>query len=99
MKYLNREDKKTRKIINKFFNKKLEIKNQKLINKENSDIQKNLAFDLSLLPKASGLTKLKNRCVITCKGRAVLRRFRITHTTLREQYSKGFFPGIHKKSF
>jgi len=99
MKYLNREDKKTRTIVDKFFYKKLEIKNQKLINKENIIVQEKLAVQLLKLPKASGLTKPKNRCVITCKGRAVLRKFRITHTTLRELYPKGVFPGVYKKSF
>jgi ribosomal protein S14 len=99
MKYLNREDKKTREIVNKFFNIKVEIKKLKLFNKENFELQNQLALKLTKLPKASGLTKPKNRCILSCKGRAVLRRFKVSHTTLREEYPKGIFPGLYKKSF
>lgn len=99
MKYLNREDKKTREIVNKYFHVKQEIKNNKLLNKSNFELQYKLAIKLLKLPRASGLTRPKNRCLLSCKGRAVLRRFKVTHTTLREQYPKGVFPGLYKKSF
>lgn len=99
MKYLNREDKHTREIVNKFFNLKLELKNQKLANKENTELQSSIFMLLLQLPKKSGLTRPKNRCVISCKGRAILRRFRMSHTTLREEYPKGTLPGLYKKSF
>jgi small subunit ribosomal protein S14 len=99
MKYLNKEDKKTREIVNKFFNLKVEIKQIKLLNKSNSELQNSLALKLLKLPRASGLTRPKNRCILSCKGRAVLRRFKVSHTTLREEYPKGVFPGLYKKSF
>lgn len=99
MKYLNKEDKKTREIVNKFFNLKVEIKKQKLHNKSNFELQNSLALKLLNLPRLSGLTRPKNRCILSCKGRAVLRRFRVSHTTLREEYPKGVFPGLYKKSF
>jgi len=99
MKYLNREDKNTREIVNKFFYLKSEIKNKKLANKENTELQASFFTILLKLPKKSGLTRPKNRCVISCKGRAILRRFRMSHTTLREEYPKGTLPGVYKKSF
>ena len=99
MRYLNREDKQTRKIVDQYFHKKLEIKNQKLKNKQNQELQQKLAITLAKLPRRSGLTRPKNRCVISCKGRATLRRFRVSHTVLREEYAKGNFPGVFQKSF
>lgn len=99
MKYLNREDKKTREIVNKYFYKKLEIKNQRLQNKTNGELQQQLALQLLKLPLRSGLTRPKSRCVISCKGRAIVRRFRLSHTTLRSEYAKGHFPGVGQKSF
>ena len=99
MKYLNKEDKKTREIVNKFFYTKLEIKNQKLITKPILEVQNQLALKLLKLPRRSGLTRPKNRCILSCKGRAVLRRFRVSHTTLRELYPTGVFPGVYKKIF
>jgi len=99
MKYLNREDKKVRKIINNHFDQKFILKQQSLKNKENLDLQFELGRELAKLPKQSGMTRSKNRCILTCKGRATLRRFKVSHTTFREQFRNGFFPGIKQKSF
>jgi len=99
MKYLNREDKKVRKIINSHFDQKLLIKQLTLKYKENLDIQFELGRELAKLPKQSGMTRSKNRCILTCKGRATLRRFKVSHTTFREQFRNGLFPGIKQKSF
>jgi ribosomal protein S14 len=99
MKYLNREDKKARFFVNKYFDKKMQIKNTRILNKSNFDLQNKLGNILLKLPKISSLTLPKNRCIISCKGRAVLRRFRVSHTVLREYYPLGLFPGVYKKSF
>jgi ribosomal protein S14 len=99
MKYLNREDKKLRFYVNKFFNKKIKIKNQKLKNKSNLKIQEQLGLSFLKMPKLCSFTLPKNRCIISCKGRGILRRFRVSHTTLRELYPLGVFPGVYKKSF
>jgi len=99
MKYLNREDKKVRNFINKFFDQKLALKQQSLINKNNVNLQFTLGRKLAKFPRQSGLTRFKNRCILTCKGRATLRRFRVSHTTFREQFRLGQFPGIKQKSF
>lgn len=99
MKYLNREDKKVRKFINKFFDQKFDLKQQSILNKNNVNLQFTLGRKLSKFPRQSGLTRFKNRCILTCKGRATLRRFRVSHTTFREQFRLGQFPGIKQKSF
>jgi ribosomal protein S14 len=99
MKYLNREDKKVRKIINNHFTKKFWIKQHCLQNKDDVNLQFELGRELASLPKQSGMTRLKNRCILTCKGRATLRRFKVSHTTFREQFRSCQFPGIKQKSF
>lgn len=99
MKYLNREDKKVRKFINKFFDQKFDLKQQSILNKNNVNLQFTLGRKLSKFPRQSGWTRFKNRCILTCKGRATLRRFRVSHTTFREQFRLGQFPGIKQKSF
>lgn len=99
MKYLNREDKKVRKIINKFFDRKFELKQKGLLNKNDINLQFQLGRKLAKFPKQSGLSRFKNRCILSCKGRATLRRFRVSHTTFREQFGLGNFPGIRQKSF
>lgn len=99
MKYLNREDKKVRKIINKYFYQKFEIKQQSLQNKTDVTFQFELGRKLAKLPKQSGMTRSKNRCILSCKGRATLQRFRVSHTTFREQFRLAHFPGVKQKSF
>lgn len=99
MKYLNREDKKVRKFINKYFNQKFDIKQQSLLYKNDVNFQFELGRKLASFPKQSGLTRFKNRCILTCKGRATLRRFKVSHTAFREQFRLGQFPGIKQKSF
>jgi len=99
MKYLNREDKKVRKIINKFFDRKFELKQKSLLNKKKMNLQFELGRQLAKFPKQSGLGRFKNRCILSCKGRATLRRFRVSHTTFREQFRLGNFPGVRQKSF
>lgn len=99
MKYLNREDKKVRKIINKYFDQKCEIREKSLQNKEDVNLQFELSRQLAKLPKQSGMTRFKNRCILSCKGRATLRRFRVSHTTFRQQFREAKFPGVKQKSF
>lgn len=99
MRYLNREDKKVRKIINAHFDQKFMLRQQSLKNKTDLTLQFELGRELAKLPKQSGMTRSKNRCILTCKGRATLRRFKVSHTTFREQFRGGCFPGIKQKSF
>jgi len=99
MKYLNKEDKKTREMVNKYFGIKVRIKELKLLKKDDSELQNILNLELLKLPRLSGLARPKNRCILSCKGRAILRRFKVSHTSLREEYPKGVFPGLQKKSF
>ena len=54
---------------------------------------------LSLLPADSSPTKYKNRCQITGRGRAYLRKFGICRTVLRRMAHAGFLPGVTKASW
>lgn len=54
---------------------------------------------LSLLPANSSPTRLKNRCQITGRSRAYLRKFGICRTVLRRMAHAGFLPGVTKASW
>jgi small subunit ribosomal protein S14 len=54
---------------------------------------------LSLLPPDSSPTRVKNRCQITGRGRAVLRKFGVCRTVLRRMAHAGFLPGVTKASW
>ncbi|RMG30023.1 MAG: 30S ribosomal protein S14 [Bacteroidetes bacterium] len=54
---------------------------------------------LALLPKNSSPVRLKNRCLITGRGRGYLRRFGISRIKFRELALQGKIPGVKKTSW
>ena len=54
---------------------------------------------LSMLPRDARPTRLVNRCEITGRRRAFLRRFRLSRITFREMASHGMIPGVTKSSW
>lgn len=54
---------------------------------------------LSMLPRDASPTRLINRCEITGRRRAFLRRFRLSRITFRELASAGMLPGVTKSSW
>jgi len=54
---------------------------------------------LSMLPRDASPTRLVNRCEITGRRRAFLRRFRLSRITFRELASAGMLPGVTKASW
>lgn len=54
---------------------------------------------LALLPKNSSPVRLKNRCKLTGRPRAYLRRFGISRIKFRELALEGKIPGVKKTSW
>jgi small subunit ribosomal protein S14 len=54
---------------------------------------------LSMLPRNASPTRVVNRCEITGRRRAFLRRFRLSRITFREMASAGLLPGVTKSSW
>jgi len=54
---------------------------------------------LSLLPANSSPTRVKNRCQITGRSHAYIRKFGICRTVLRRMAHAGFLPGVTKASW
>ena len=54
---------------------------------------------LSMLPRDASPTRLINRCEITGRRRAFLRRFKLSRITFREMASSGMIPGVTKSSW
>jgi len=54
---------------------------------------------LSQLPRDSSPTRLVNRCQITGRRRAYIRRFQLSRITFRELASRGELPGVTKASW
>lgn len=54
---------------------------------------------LSQLPRDASPTRLVNRCQVTGRRRAFMRRFKLSRITFRELASKGEIPGVTKSSW
>jgi small subunit ribosomal protein S14 len=54
---------------------------------------------LSMLPANSSPTRVKNRCQITGRSHAYIRKFGICRTVLRRMAHAGYLPGVTKASW
>lgn len=54
---------------------------------------------LSLLPRDASPTRLTNRCRVSGRRRAYIRRFQMSRLTFREMASAGLIPGVTKSSW
>ena len=80
-----------------------EEKRQKLVDKY-ADLRKELKANgdwegLQKLPKNSSPVRLRNRCMMTGRPRAYLRKFGVSRLVFREMALKGEIPGIKKSSW
>ena len=92
-------DLKRRRLIAKFANRRAELK-AILANPETSDEEFYKAqAKLTKLPKNSAQIRARNRCSITGRPRAHIRKFGLSRITFRELASKGKLPGVTKSSW
>ncbi len=54
---------------------------------------------LSMLPRDASPTRLVNRCRVTGRRRAFMRRFQMSRLTFREYASNGLIPGVTRSSW
>jgi len=54
---------------------------------------------LSQLPRDASPTRVVNRCEVTGRRRAFIRRFKVSRLTFRELASEGLIPGVTKSSW
>lgn len=80
-------DKKREKMINKYADKRAELKAL-------GDLE-----GLHKLPRNSSPTRRKNRCQETGRPRGYMRTFGLSRISFREHASKGEIPGVTKSSW
>lgn len=54
---------------------------------------------LAEMPRNSSPTRIRNRCLVTGRPRAVYRKFRMSRISLRKLASAGHIPGVVKSSW
>ena len=63
------------------------------------NVRKKAFLAISALPKSSSIVQLKNRCVLTGRGRSVLGGFRISRMTISKLAKMGIIPGLRMSSW
>jgi small subunit ribosomal protein S14 len=99
MKYLVEKDKKRRNLYSKYEKKRVLLKalyrNQHLP----QNVRWRISMRLAELPRNSAPSRIRNRCVISGRPRAVHRYFKVSRTVLRDLISYGLTPGMTKSSW
>jgi small subunit ribosomal protein S14 len=54
---------------------------------------------ISQLPRDASPTRLTNRCMVSGRRRAFMRRFKLSRITFRELAVSGMIPGVTKSSW
>jgi small subunit ribosomal protein S14 len=54
---------------------------------------------LSMLPRDASPTRLVNRCAVSGRRRAFMRRFHLSRISFRELANAGMIPGVTKSSW
>jgi len=79
--------------------KRAELKAMAVDNKLSPEDRFSARLKLAKLPRNSSPTRIRNRCSITGRPRAVYRKFKLSRLALRELASAGALPGVVKSSW
>ena len=88
-----------RKMTKKFSSSRAKLK--AIVHNKTLPVEDRFAATLKLakLPRNSSATRIRNRCELTGRPRAVYRKHRLSRIALRELGSKGLIPGLVKSSW
>ena len=92
-------DKKREKMIAKHASKRAELRAKIKREDVDPDEKDALIAALAKLPRNSCPTRLTRRCELTCRSRAVYRKFGLSRIALRELALRGDLPGVTKSSW
>ncbi len=91
-------DKKRKRIIEKYAQKRQELKEQ--FDNATSQQEKLMVHrQIQQLPRNSAPNRLRNRCWLTGRPRSVYRDFGLCRNALREMAHEGLLPGVVKSSW
>jgi small subunit ribosomal protein S14 len=88
-----------RKLVKQYSGKRARL--LAVANDESNSMEERFSARLKLaeMPRNSSPTRVRNRCEITCRPRAVYRKFKMSRIALRELGSQGVIPGLTKSSW
>ena len=92
-------DAKRQKLHARHAEKRADLKCQLKAAWDNPDRRWELQVQLQKLPRNSSPTRLRNRCGVTGRPRAYMRKFGVSRIVFRELANEGYLPGVRKSSW
>jgi len=92
-------NKKRIRLVEKYAAKRAELK--KILSDTNTSDEQffKAQRELTLLPRNSSRTRIRNRCLVTGRPRAYIGRFGVSRLQFREMALAGLIPGVTKSSW
>ena len=93
------KQKRREKLVRKYAAKRAEYK--RIANDQSISPEERLVArqKLAALPRNSAPVRLRTRCIMTGRPRAVYRKFMLSRIAFRELAHAGHLPGVHKASW
>jgi small subunit ribosomal protein S14 len=93
------KNKRRRKLVSKYAGKRKRL--LAVAEDKEKPIEERFAAVLKLaqLPRNSSATRIRNRCEMTGRSRAVYRKTKMSRIAMREMGSRGLIPGLVKSSW
>ena len=95
---INRQ-KKREKLVRKYAAKRAEYKRRAGDMKLSAEERQEARQKLAKLPRNSSPVRLRTRCIVTGRPRAVYKKFGLSRIAFRELAHAGQLPGVHKASW
>jgi small subunit ribosomal protein S14 len=87
------------KLVKKYAAKRARLKAMAVDDKLTPEERFGARLKLAELPRNSSPTRIRNRCELTGRPRAVYRKFKLSRLALRQLASLGALPGVVKSSW
>lgn len=93
------KDQRKRKLEQRYRTQRAELK-KIIIDEDKTDEERfEASVKLNKLPRNSSKVRLRNRCILTGRGRGVYRQFGLSRIKFRELANQGLIPGVTKASW
>jgi small subunit ribosomal protein S14 len=86
-------------MVKQYAAKRAKLKDMAVDDRLSPEDRFNARLKLAKLPRNSSPTRIRNRCTLTGRPRAVYRKFKLSRLALRQLASLGALPGVVKSSW
>ena len=91
--------KKREKLVRKYAAKRADLKRKAKDQKLSPEERQAALQSLAKLPRNSSPVRLRTRCIVSGRPRAVYKKFMLSRIAFRELAHAGLLPGVHKASW